>query len=245
MTSPQPGRSYDDPGRGFADNPSLPNPEELSQDNVRIIVDAADAVDRLTPFRLYSDAVQAMLDVVNSLLGDFRAAHGLALAWGRAQEPMLQLGADLQTGLGTVDLYWEGPAMEAFNPHIAKMITGCESTAAKFAEIGNTLADTVGLVFDTHGAAIVAINDAAAICVGMFNPFTWPDAIMNMTGVVSSTVEKAVTIMGMYRVGLAKLAITADGFPVPSDLPTPVGDSTMWGVQAKPANEGFDPDAAD
>ncbi|OLF04533.1 hypothetical protein BLA60_40290 [Actinophytocola xinjiangensis] len=236
MTSPQPGTQYDDPGRGFSDVATL-DPEEFPEEEAGIVLGAAETIDMMCSVQgAFTAAAQAMIDTVRALLGDFETAQALALAWGAAQEPALQAGTDLLNGQARVEVYWQGGAMDGFNAYLNGMIASCGAAATKFAEIGTMLGETVSLVYQTHAVAVGAILDAASVCVGLFNPFTWPDAVSGAIDTVNAAVTESMRIMGEFRRNLISLDISADGFPVPPTLPTDVGNPDAWEVQPPTAH---------
>jgi len=230
MSSPQPGQVYDDPGRGFAEDP-------FPEQDANILLGAAGMIDEFVGLELYTPVVEAVIEALHALLGDAGAAHGIAVAWGAAQTPLLEMSSDLYSALTNVEMYWQGSAMEAFNMHTTRMCAAVEATAGKFAEIGTTLSETVALVYKTHGDVVGFFGEAAAVCLGFFNPFTWPDAIANMSTMVTNAIKEATVTMGEYRANLIRLGIAADGFPIPAELAQGVADPRNWEVQPRSADQ--------
>lgn len=209
-------------------------PEPFPEKEAAAVLAAAEEVDFWMGGGVYVVAVTTMLDMVRDILGDHTVPTRLATAWGDGQAVPSGVANDLSTSLGSLDVYWDSGAFDAFNTHTGRVIAACDTTAAKMADIGTLLAEAIGLVFETWSGVVAYIIRSAGACAGLFDPLGWPGVITDLVSNVADLVEKAIDTMGGYQTNVVAVDIAAAGFPTPAELPPEVADPDKWQVADAP-----------
>ena len=210
------------------------DPVEFPEDSANEVRDAADWLDIALAATRQTGvpavvALEGIISVIKSILGDHTVARDLAIVWGTCTAPA-DVSRDLVSAKAELDSYWEGSAKEGFNTYFSNVEKSLDVAKEKFAEMSTTLVDSVRYIYATSGEAIDFLIDCAAEVVG-WNPYETQAAISSLMNRVGDLTSSSMATTGDFDADATIIKTLPSQLTVPADLPGAIDNPDEWDIR--------------